>query len=53
MKKRMFTVLIVFLLAVSLVSAAAEECGFFCQMGQWWDSFTLGENAAGKAPGRL
>ena len=36
------------LLALSLFSAAAEECGVFCTIGKWWGSLTGGGNAAGK-----
>ena len=48
MKKRTFAVLIVFLLVVSLFSAAAEECGFFCQMGRWWSEFRGEESLVGE-----
>ena len=37
------------LLALTLFSAAAEECGVFCTIGKWWGSLTGGGKAAGKA----
>ena len=51
MKKRAFMVLIVFLLALSLFSAAAEEppkCGVLCQMGGWWSEFRGEESLVGE-----
>ena len=45
--------LVVFLLVISLVSAAEEvsqeECGFFCKVGKWWGEFRGKEAVSGKA----
>lgn len=50
MKKRiLMVVLAVLLLSVIANAEDPNDCSFFCQLGEWWNSFT--GNVAGKAGG--